>query len=278
MQFIFAIILQTIIQNCTKGEYMQLVKIGFKSETIDIIDDLVSVNAICRNLGIDPNFQRKKIQSNESFQSEFKDIEINGIIQKVLCIPYNKVNGWLFSISVNRVKPEVKQKLIEYQKECFDVLYKHFNRFASQDTNAPYIYQLERENIELRRAINRLSLENHSEKQKNIFPETMKEQLKLILHNVEKDILARFSESLEVTSIRPTNDEIKKLQDENKHIKKTLIDIHDRYHKFVTSSQKVEVAKKELRQMTNRFQIIADTEHSGNNLNTQTIAGHSYWD
>jgi len=105
----------------------------------------------------------------------------------------------------------------------------------NQDKNTPYIYQLERENIELKRAINRLSLESHS-------------------------------------------DELTKLQNENKHIKKTLVQLHDHYHNIVMKSQEIELVKKELWQMTNRFQLIADVEKSGQNLNTQTVAGHSYWE
>jgi hypothetical protein len=107
---------------------VSLQTIGFKSDVIEIIDGSVSVKKLCDNIGLTGiNDQYKKIQSDESFQSEFKEIEINGIIQRVLCIPYNKVDGWLFSISVNRVKHEVKQKLIEYKNECFEVLHKHFN-------------------------------------------------------------------------------------------------------------------------------------------------------
>jgi len=30
--------------------------------------------------------------------------------------------------------------------------------------------------------------------------------------------------------------------------------------------------------MTNRFQLISNVEHSGQNLNTQTVAGHGYWE
>jgi len=105
----------------------------------------------------------------------------------------------------------------------------------SQDKNTPYIYQLERENTELRRAINRLSIESHTE-------------------------------------------EFKRLQDENKHIKRTLIQLHDNYHNIVIKSQEIEVVKKELWQMTNRFQLISDVEKSGQNLNTQTVAKHSYWE
>jgi len=105
----------------------------------------------------------------------------------------------------------------------------------NQDKNTPYIYQLERENTELRRAINRLSIESHTE-------------------------------------------EFKRLQDENKHIKRTLIQLHDNYHNIVIKSQEIEVVKKELWQITNRFQLISDVEHSGQNLNTQTVAKHSYWE
>ena len=43
----------------------------------------------------------------------------------------------------------MRQKLIDYKNECFDVLYRHFNK--KYDTT-----QLERENVELKRAMNRL--------------------------------------------------------------------------------------------------------------------------
>ena len=32
----------------------------------------------------------------------------------------------MFGVSVNRVKPELRDKLIQYQRECFDVLARHF--------------------------------------------------------------------------------------------------------------------------------------------------------
>ena len=90
-------------------------------------------------------------------------------MQEVFTIPLSKLNGWLFSINPNKVKPEVKAKLIEYKNECFDVLYKHFNKTTQPQhpthQNNPYIYNLERENVELKRAINRLTY--NQEKQEN---------------------------------------------------------------------------------------------------------------
>ncbi len=42
--------------------------------------------------------------------------------RKLLTMPLNKLNGWLFGVDASRVKPEVRDKLVEYQSECFDVL------------------------------------------------------------------------------------------------------------------------------------------------------------
>ena len=100
----------------------------------------------------------------------------------------------------------------------------------------PYIYQLERENIELRRAINRLSAQ-------------------------------------------PTHsDELKKLKNENKHIKQTLADFSNRYHNIVSLAEnKTEAIKQELLTMTNVFQTIKSIETNNKNLNTSTTAKLKYW-
>jgi GNAT superfamily N-acetyltransferase len=38
------------------------------------------------------------------------------------CLPLENLNGWLFSIQAARVKPEFRERLRTYQKECFQVL------------------------------------------------------------------------------------------------------------------------------------------------------------
>jgi hypothetical protein len=46
--------------------------------------------------------------------------------QKTLALRLDMLNGWLFGISAARVKPELRETLICYQRECFDVLARHF--------------------------------------------------------------------------------------------------------------------------------------------------------
>ena len=109
---------------------MNLIELEFNDDYVEVIDNYVSVRKICENLGlVNISRQFQKIQSDETYQSKFIDIKINGITQTIFCIPYDKLNGWLFSVNQNKItNPKVKQNLIEYKNECFEVLHKHFNK------------------------------------------------------------------------------------------------------------------------------------------------------
>ena len=42
--------------------------------------------------------------------------------QVMFCLPLDYFNGFLFGINANRVKPELRDRLITYQRECYQVL------------------------------------------------------------------------------------------------------------------------------------------------------------
>jgi hypothetical protein len=46
--------------------------------------------------------------------------------QRLQCLPLELLPGWLFTISTNRVKPELREKIARYRRECFRVLWDHF--------------------------------------------------------------------------------------------------------------------------------------------------------
>jgi hypothetical protein len=48
--------------------------------------------------------------------------------QEMLCLPAEMLHGWLFGVSVNRVKAELRDKVIRYQRECYRVLWEAFQR------------------------------------------------------------------------------------------------------------------------------------------------------
>ena len=108
---------------------MNLVTVDFNNHQLEVIEETQSivVKDICEAIGIGYISQYEKIVADESYESKLIKVQTKGGLQEVFTIPLSKLNGWLFSINPNKVKPEVKQKLIEYKKECFNVLNNYFN-------------------------------------------------------------------------------------------------------------------------------------------------------
>ena len=155
---------------------MNLVAVEFNNNQIEVIEDTQSivVKDICEDIGLDFRGQHSKIISDESFESKLIKVQTRGGLQEVFTIPLSKLNGWLFSINPNKVKPEVKQKLIEYKKECFNVLNNYFNQgiainHRATDTDLQKILnQIEKQNQEIQNLKNQLS-SKEPQKPKNPF-------------------------------------------------------------------------------------------------------------
>src|SRR5690606_38309700 len=46
--------------------------------------------------------------------------------QEMMCLPLDYISGWLFGINADRVNPDVRERLIRYQRECYKVLAEAF--------------------------------------------------------------------------------------------------------------------------------------------------------
>jgi hypothetical protein len=56
----------------------------------------------------------------------------------MLCLPLDLLPGWLFGIQAERVKSELRDKIIRYQAECFQVLWHAFKAdILPPDTQPP---------------------------------------------------------------------------------------------------------------------------------------------
>ena len=95
-----------------------------------LVDNIphVAMKPICENIGINWDAQKKRINRHHilSRGKVMMTSPSKGGLQEMIMLPLKMLNGWLFGIDVNRVKPEIKEKLIQYQEECFDVLADHF--------------------------------------------------------------------------------------------------------------------------------------------------------
>ncbi|HFZ1920799.1 TPA: phage antirepressor N-terminal domain-containing protein [Serratia marcescens] len=91
-------------------------------------DPLVPMRPIVEGMGMDWASQFTKIK--QRFASTVVEIttQLPGDKQrrKVTCLPLRKLAGWLQTISPNKVRPEIRDTVIQYQEECDDVLYEYW--------------------------------------------------------------------------------------------------------------------------------------------------------
>lgn len=105
----------------------------------------VAMRPIVENLGMSWSTQvRKLTAAAEKFNCVHMNMvgnaggvhmntPLKGGLQKMLCIPLKKLNGWLFSINPEKVRADIRDKLIQYQEECFTVLHDYWSKGKAEN-------------------------------------------------------------------------------------------------------------------------------------------------
>ncbi len=96
----------------------------------------VAITSIVDALGVSRARQREKITQEERWTHKCLPCQTPGGTQEMLCIPLRKLNGWLFSINPNKVRPDLKERVIQYQEECFEVLHDYWQGKTVSRQNA----------------------------------------------------------------------------------------------------------------------------------------------
>ncbi|MGM1345237.1 phage antirepressor N-terminal domain-containing protein [Morganella morganii] len=86
----------------------------------------VPMKPIVEGMGLDWMGQYRKLTQRFAKGIEEMSIPTKGGQQSMLCLALRKLAGWLNTISPNKVKPEIRDKVIRYQEECDDVLYEYW--------------------------------------------------------------------------------------------------------------------------------------------------------
>lgn len=58
-------------------------------------------------------------------------IPLEGVPQNMVCMAVRKLPGWLMSINANKVNPEIRDRVMQYQQECDDALYDYWTKGAA---------------------------------------------------------------------------------------------------------------------------------------------------
>lgn len=95
----------------------------------------VPIRPVCDYLGIDWSAQYRRIRRETILAESVQGVAITttpsadgrgGGRQEMFCLPLKFLPGWLFGISASRVKPELQEKILRYQRESYDVLWEAF--------------------------------------------------------------------------------------------------------------------------------------------------------
>ncbi len=118
--------------------------IQFRDQPISVIPQdnqlYVAMKPICENIGIDWKSQYSRIKRHQVLNSVMVMMITTASDSKrydQICLPLDYLNGWLFGIDANRVRPEIRDRLIQYQTECFKVLSDYWQKGFSVNPRSP---------------------------------------------------------------------------------------------------------------------------------------------
>lgn len=91
----------------------------------------VPVRPICDYLGLSWSGQRERMMRDEVLAESVRFVRVTRTNSKggdpeLLCLPLDYLPGWMFGVSANRVKPELKERITLYKRECYRRLWDAF--------------------------------------------------------------------------------------------------------------------------------------------------------
>lgn len=129
----------------------QIITVNFRNDTLFAVerDDgvFVAVKPICDSFPVAWQSQHQRLKDDPVLSEGITTIVMPspGGAQETVCLKLEMVNGWLFKIDSRRVQSEEgRQKLIVYQRECYQVLFDHF--YGKRTKVAPQIADEPQEN------------------------------------------------------------------------------------------------------------------------------------
>ncbi|MCQ1935530.1 phage antirepressor N-terminal domain-containing protein [Escherichia coli] len=113
---------------------MNMMTVPFHGDSLYVVnhngEPYVPMKPVVEGMGMTWQSQHRKLM--ERFKTCIIEmmIQLPGDTQRrlVICLALRKLAGWLQTINPNKVKPEIRDRVIQYQEECDDVLYEYWTK------------------------------------------------------------------------------------------------------------------------------------------------------
>lgn len=115
-----------------KGE---LITVDFHGASLILVEKdgqpFTAMKPVVEGMGLDWGGQHKKLTSEARWGCiSFKGIQLPGDSQRreLVVMPLRKLPGWLMTLQPSRVRPEIREKVVQYQNECDDALWAYWTK------------------------------------------------------------------------------------------------------------------------------------------------------
>lgn len=140
-----------------------LMPVQFYEDTVVLVghdnEPYVAMKPVVENMGLAWQAQHAKFSSNMARWGITNIVTPSlGGSQEAACLPLRKLASWLMTISPNKVKPELRDKIIRYQEECDDALWDYWTKGCASRAGAPNVNQqiaLSRHRVSLLKELHR---------------------------------------------------------------------------------------------------------------------------
>lgn len=97
----------------------------------------IPLRPVVERMGVQWAAQLKRIQRDAILSAEAISVSVmdtqGGQRREMICLPLDMLNGFLFGINAERVRPELRDGVIRYQRECYRIL---ANAFLKREETA----------------------------------------------------------------------------------------------------------------------------------------------
>jgi hypothetical protein len=140
----------------------QLIPVVFLNQTLVLVDHngqpYVVMRALVTAMGLDWASQFVKLtQKFGATVVEITTVAEDGRSRAMTCLPLRKLPGWLYSLNPGKLGAALRPKVLRYQDECDEVLWKHWTgTYVPQHSIANV--SLSRLHLSYERELTRISL------------------------------------------------------------------------------------------------------------------------
>lgn len=118
--------------------FTQLITVPFYGNNLYIIthnkQPYTPMKPIVEGMGLNWKAQHTKLQNTrlKPTMAEITIVAEDGEKRAMTCLPLRELPDWLMLIHPNKVRSEIREKVIMYQNECGDVLWQYWIRGTSE--------------------------------------------------------------------------------------------------------------------------------------------------